>query len=94
MWSFSYVGRGCADQGEARVVEEITAAAERQIMQTPERAHKHIRAARDFVEALSKTSNAQVSIVAEGWVEEDGLASVTVNVSLSPEKAEAGAASG
>lgn len=82
MWSFSYTGRGCADQGEARVNDEINAAAEKQIGATPERAHPHIRAAQDFVKAIARSTKAQVSIVAEGWVEEDGHAGSTVNVSI------------
>lgn len=89
MWSFSYTGRGCADQAEARAAAEITVAAERQLKDTPERAHKHIRAAKDYALEIAKSTNALVSIVAEGWVEEDGHAGATINVSVAASVASA-----
>lgn len=89
MWSFSYIGRGCADTGEASVMDEITASSERQLKDTPERAHKHIRAAAEYVKAVARTTNQQVSIVAEGWVEDSGLAGTTVNVAIAAREAAA-----
>jgi hypothetical protein len=85
MWSFSYTGRGIADASSAHekaALEEITQASEKQLRDKPAAAQAHIRAAADFVKAIAKTSNASVSIVAEGWIEQDGHAGCTVSVSI------------
>lgn len=96
MWNFSYVGRGCADQGGSEVEGKINAAADQQIALTPERAKPYIRAAEHFVRALAAQTNRQLSVVAEGWIDEQGAASVTVQYSCAgvvpaapPEPAEA-----
>jgi hypothetical protein len=91
MWSFSYTGRGIADASSAHekaALDEITQSAEKQLRDKPAAAQAHIRAAADFVKAIAKTSNSSVSIVAEGFIEEDGHAGCTVNVSIAGTPAE------
>ena len=85
MWSFSYTGRGIADASSAHekaVLEEIQRSAERQLKDKPAGAQAHIRAAAEYVKAMARTSNSSVSIVAEGWIEEDGHAGSTVSVTI------------
>lgn len=100
MWSFSYTGRGCADEKNTaereRIRDEISKASESQIARLQrddgekvrKAAEPHIRAAKDFVLAEAYSSDGIMSIVAEGWVEPNGTAGVSLSVSIS------GAASG
>lgn len=95
MWSFSYTGRGCADEQNTaerdRIREEVTKAAEGQIAglqrgdgeDTRKLAEPHIRAAKEFVLAEAYSSDGIMSIVAEGWVEPNGTAGVNVHVAVS-----------
>lgn len=96
MWTFSYQGPGMKSMARAdepspalgTAMEQITAAAEKQMVDKPEGVIPHIRAAAAAVKELVRASDETVSIVAEGWVESDGQASTTINVAVSPAVAE------
>lgn len=96
MWSFSYQGPGMKSMARAgepspslqTAMDTITAEAEKQMVDKPEAVIPHIRAAAAAVKELVRASDEVVSIVAEGWVEQDGQASTTINVAVSPAVAE------
>lgn len=97
MYSFSYQGPGMKSMARAdepspalaNAMEQIQTAGEKQMVDKPEAVVPHIRAAIAAVKELVRASDEVVSIVAEGWVEEDGQASTTINVAVSPAVTEA-----